>query len=94
MFHGMGTEVRAYSMHNVHENINKIKEGGTGLLPYDNLINYLDIKKLGNNKTGIGRWVFYMFTGEEGVHMCRMDCDLYHKKGGLTVQFIYPVLNK
>jgi len=50
--------------HNTHENKLPVQEGGTGLLLFGPLIEYLDIKNSGKDISGLGRWTMMLIKGE------------------------------
>jgi hypothetical protein len=60
------TEVRSVVAHNMHtEEINwRIQEGGTSLLAFGGVINYLDMGKSGKDESGLGRWVVMTFESD------------------------------
>lgn len=63
MFQGGGTEVRAVTGHNVHENIAKVQEGGTALLAYGWILDHLDSGEVQRDELNLGRWVVMTFRG-------------------------------
>lgn len=63
MFQGGGTEVRAVTGHNVHENISKTQEGGTALLAYGWILDHLDSGEVQRDELNLGRWVVMTFRG-------------------------------
>ena len=63
MFQGGGTEVRAVTAHNVHENIGKKQEGGTALLAYGWILDHLDSGEVQRDESNLGRWVVMTFRG-------------------------------
>ncbi len=44
-------------VHNVHENIGRVQEGGTSMLMFGPLIEYLDMSEVGKDMKGLGCWV-------------------------------------
>ena len=54
MFKGGEVEVRSVAAHNVHENIGRAQEGGTGLLCFGPLIEQYDYEHSGKEDTGLG----------------------------------------
>ena len=66
MFRGGEAEIRTQTGHNVHENVGRIQQGGTGLLLYGPLIEQYNFELSGKDDTGLGRWVVMTFQGEEG----------------------------
>jgi len=61
MFNGGETEIRTQVGHNVHKNVGRTQQGGTGLLLYGPLINQYDFEASGKDDTGLGRWVVMVF---------------------------------
>ena len=66
MFRGGEAEIRTQTGHNVHENVGRIQQGGTGLLLYGPLIEQYNFELSGKDDTGLGRRVVMTFQGEEG----------------------------
>jgi hypothetical protein len=56
MFMGGEAAIQSMVAHNIHENIGRIQEGGTSLLMFGPITEYLDIEQLGKDPTGLGRW--------------------------------------
>ncbi len=59
-------EVRSGVSHNVHaeEIKGRTQEGGTSMLAFGGVIDYLDMAQLGKDKSGLGRWVVMTFEGD------------------------------
>ena len=66
MFNGGETDIRTVAGHNVHENVGKVQQGGTGLLLYGPLCQQLQFDESGAEDTGMGRWVVMTLQGEDG----------------------------
>ena len=66
LFWGGEAEVRSIVAHNVHaeEIKGRTQEGGTSLLAFGGIIDYLDMAQSGKDESGLGRWVVMTFTGE------------------------------
>ena len=45
----------------------KSQEGGTGMVAFGELASLLGSGRIGMDKTGLGRWTYMEFKGEEGV---------------------------
>ena len=73
MFKGGEAEVRSVAAHNVHENVGRAQEGGTGLLCFGPLIEQYDYEQSGKDDTGLGRWVVMVFQGADGL-VTRVVC--------------------
>ena len=67
MFDGGEADIRAIQAHNVHENVSKVQEGGTGILAFGPITEQLDHLNSGADETGLGRWSYMRFTGKDGV---------------------------
>ena len=58
LFGGGEAEVCSIVVHNVHENIGRVQEGGTSMLMwFGPLIEYLDMSEGGKDMKGLGCWV-------------------------------------
>ena len=66
LFKGGETEIRAVAAHNAHENVGRTQEGGTALIAYGDLVEYLDTDNSGKDETGLGRWTYMRFAGADG----------------------------
>jgi hypothetical protein len=56
LFQSGEAEIRSVVLHNIHENIGCIQEGGTSLIMYKPLTEYLQHDVLAKDKKGLGRW--------------------------------------
>ena len=54
--------------HNVHENVGRVKEGGTSMLLFGSLIQQFEVDHSGKDDTGSGRWFYMTFCGSEGIN--------------------------
>lgn len=66
LFKGGEADVRSVVAHNVHESegISRTQEGGTGLLMFGPLTEYLDMPGSEKDATGLGRWTTMLLKGE------------------------------
>ena len=66
LFKGGEADVRSVVAHNVHESegIGRTQEGGTGLLMFGPLTEYLDMPESGKDATGLGRWTTMLLKGK------------------------------
>jgi hypothetical protein len=66
LFKGGEADVRSVVAHNVHESegIGRTQEGGTGLLMFGPLTEYLDMPGSEKDATGLGRWTTMLLKGE------------------------------
>ena len=66
LFKGGEADVRSVVAHNVHESegIGRTQEGGTGLLMFGLLTEYLDMPGSEKDATGLGRWTTMLLKGE------------------------------
>jgi hypothetical protein len=66
LFKGGEADVRSVVAHNVHESegIGRTQEGGTGLLMFGPLTEYLDMPASEKDATGLGRWSTMPLKGE------------------------------
>ncbi len=55
MFKGGEAAIQSIAAHNTCENIGHIQEGGTSLLMFGPITEYLDIEQSGKDPTGLGR---------------------------------------
>jgi hypothetical protein len=67
MFKGGEVAIQSVTAHNTHENIGCVQEGGTSLLAFGTVTEYLDHHQLGKDKTGLGRWSIMTFKGDNRV---------------------------
>jgi hypothetical protein len=58
--------------HNVHENVGKIQQGGTGLIMFGHLTQQIDGDESRKDPSGLGRWTIMTLQGD-GVRM-RIIC--------------------
>jgi hypothetical protein len=70
-FKGGEADVQLVVAHNVHESegIGRTQEGGTSLLMFSPLTEYLDMPGSEKDTTGLGRWLTMLLKGE-GVQTC------------------------
>ena len=66
LFKGGEADVRSVVAHNIHESegIGRTQEGGTGLLMFGQLTEYLDMPGSEKDATGLGRWTTMLLKGE------------------------------
>ncbi len=66
LFRGGEADVRSVVAHNVHEgrNVGRTQEGGTGILMFGQLTEYLDMPNSGKDASGLGRWLMMVIKGE------------------------------
>jgi len=69
LFRGGEADVRSIVAHNVHEadRIGRVQEGGTGLLMFGPLTEYLDMPGSEKDHTGLGRWTTMLLKGSTGI---------------------------
>ena len=67
MFKGGEAVVQSVMAHNTHANVGRTQEGGTSLLVFGTITEYLDHPQLGKDKTGLGQWSVMTFKGDNGV---------------------------
>ena len=69
LFRGGEAEVRSAVAHNVHEAdpIGRCQEGGTALLMFGPLTEYLDTPSCEKDVSGLGRWTSMVLKGSAGV---------------------------
>ena len=67
MFRGGEAEIPSIAAHNFHENVGRIKEGGTSMLPYGPLVDQYNFEQSGKDDTGLGRWVVMISQGSKGI---------------------------
>jgi hypothetical protein len=67
MFEGGEVAIQSVTAHNTHENIGHVQEGGTSLLAFGTVTEYLDHHQLGKDETGLGRWSVMTFKGDNRV---------------------------
>jgi hypothetical protein len=68
-FRGGEADVCLVVAHNVHEadRIGRAQEGGTGLLMFGPLTEYLDMPASKKDRTGLGQWTTMLLKGGTGV---------------------------
>ena len=66
LFWGGEAEVRSVVAHNIHadEIKGRTQEGGTSMLAFGGVIDYLDMSKSGKDESGLGRWVVMTFESD------------------------------
>ncbi len=73
MFKGGEAAIQSITAHNTHANIGHIKEGGTSLLMFGPITEYLDLEQLGKDPTELGRWSVMTVKRSNGSQT-RMVC--------------------
>ncbi len=73
LFGGGEADMRSIVAHNFHENIGRVQEGGTSMLMFGPLIEYLDMSEGGKDVKGLGCWVVMTLKGGNGTIM-RIVC--------------------
>ncbi len=73
---GGGSDVCSVVAHNVHEadNIGRVQEGGTGLLMFGPITEYLDMAASEKDRSGLGRWATMLLKGSSGVQTMIICC--------------------
>jgi hypothetical protein len=63
---GGEAEVRSIVAHNVHKGcqVGRLQEGGTGILMFGQLTEYLDMPNSGKDESGLGRWTMTVVKGD------------------------------
>ena len=65
LFWGGEAEVWLVVAHNVHEERRwRVQEGGTSMMMFGGVLDYLDMLLSGRDETGLGRWVVMTLQGE------------------------------
>ena len=66
---GGESDVRSIVAHNIHESdkIGRVQEGGTGLLMFGPITEYLDMPASEKDRSGLGRWTTMLLKGFSGV---------------------------
>ena len=68
LFNGGEAEVRALQGSNVHDGaIGRVQEGGTAVLTFGHLVEQFDHMNSGKDVTGLGRFTFSRYIGENGI---------------------------
>eukprot|EP00957_Ditylum_brightwellii_P167726 12768832-Ditylum_brightwellii.AAC.1 len=57
--------LKTTAAHNLHEDLNFHQEGGTAIMAFDYVTNY--VMSRGPDPSSLGRWVTMLFTGTNGV---------------------------
>ncbi len=73
LFGGGDAVVRLIVAHNVHEYIARVQEGGTSMLMFGPLIEYLDMSEGGKDMKGLVCWVVMTIKGGNGT-ITRIVC--------------------
>ena len=66
LFRGGETDICSIVAHNVHENVNRVQEGGTATLLFGPMIQHFNPDESQKDETGLGRWVVTTLTGHQG----------------------------
>jgi hypothetical protein len=64
LFKGGEADIRSVVVHNVHENLGGVQEGGTSLMEFGNITEHLVHDQTRKDKTGLGHWSVMRFKGE------------------------------
>jgi hypothetical protein len=64
LFKGGEVATQSVVVHNIHEDISRVQEGGTSLLIFGTLADQLDHDQTGKDETGLGRWSVMMLKGD------------------------------
>jgi hypothetical protein len=64
LFKGGKAALQSVVVHNVHENIGRVQEGGTSLLLFGPLMEQLDNDQLGKDESGLGCWSVMTLRGD------------------------------
>jgi hypothetical protein len=72
LFKGGKAALQSVVVHNIHENIGRVQEGGTSLLLFGPLTEQLNNGQPGKDESGLGRWTVMTLRGD-GVRM-RVVC--------------------
>jgi hypothetical protein len=64
LFKGGEVVLQSVVVHNIHENIGRVQEGGTSLLLFRPLTEQLDNDQPGKDKSGLGCWSVMMLRGD------------------------------
>ena len=64
MFKGGDAAIHSIVSHNVHENVGKIQQGGTGLIMFGHLTQQIDGNKSRKDPSGLGRWTVMTLQGD------------------------------
>ena len=83
LFRGGEADVHSVVAHNVHEGkqVGWVQEGGTGILMFGPLTEYLDMPQSGKDESGLGQWSMILVKGEGvqtwiicGYNPCNSRC--------------------
>lgn len=66
IFRGGEDEVRAIGASNSHKGSTRSMEGGTAMATWGKLLDYYDSENSGKDRTGLARWVYQQFVGQDG----------------------------
>ena len=66
LFKGGEATVKSVVAHNVHENFGRVQEGGTSLMAFGPITEYLMSDEPGKDESGLGRWAIMTFKGDVG----------------------------
>ncbi len=55
---------RAIAANNIHQNVGRVQEGGTGMVSFGNSTGF--ITKMGRDPYGLGRWCWTLYGGGKG----------------------------
>ena len=64
VFKGGEAEIRTVVAYNVHENISRQQEGGTALIMFGPMVEYLDLSGSTKDESGLGRWAVMTVKGD------------------------------
>jgi exonuclease III len=67
LFKGGEAAVQSVVAHNVHENFGRVQEGGTSVMAFGPILEYLVHDQPGKDETGLGRWSVMTFKGENSL---------------------------
>ena len=64
LFKGGEAAVQSVVAHNIHENFGQVQEGGTSVMAFGTIIDYLVHDQSGKDEKGLGRWSVMTFKGD------------------------------
>jgi hypothetical protein len=67
LFKGGKAAIQSVVAHNVHKNIGQVQEGGTSLMAFGTVTEYLMHDQPGKDETSLGRWLVMTFKGDNGL---------------------------
>ncbi len=67
LFKGGKVAIHSVVGHNVHENIGQVQDGGTSLMAFGTVTEYLMHDQPGKDETSLGRWSVMTFKGDNGL---------------------------